>query len=189
MRRLIIGCFGWFCIMSGLLICTMAGCTKKQLDQQFWIERGQNTLKPFQADLKSALMEGLESGPEDAIEVCRLLAPEIAEDISSETVRVGRTSHRLRNKQNAPRAWIQPLLDEYVKNPYQTGPQVVSLPDSIVGFVAPIYVKPMCLACHGRSLSPAVAAKIDEFYPGDQARGFNDGDFRGLFWVEFMIKK
>jgi hypothetical protein len=30
-----------------------------------------------------------------------------------------------------------------------------------------------------------MASLIDEHYPGDQARNFVEGDFRGIFWVEF----
>jgi hypothetical protein len=34
-------------------------------------------------------------------------------------------------------------------------------------------------------LNPDIAAKIDELYPDDEATGFSEGDFRGVFWVEF----
>lgn len=179
------GLLGWYCLAATLLIWLPAGCGNEQLDQRLWIARGQETLKPFKAELKSALMDGLESGPEDAIEVCQLLAPEIAGRLSSETVQVGRTSHRLRNMKNAPRAWVKPLLEGYVSDPGRPEPQVVPLPGGGVGYVEPIYVVPMCLSCHGRSLSPGIAARLDELYPGDQARDFSDHDFRGLFWVEF----
>ena len=54
-----------------------------------------------------------------------------------------------------------------------------------MGYAEPIIVQPMCLACHGESLAPEIAAKISEAYPDDQATGFKVGDFRGVFWVEF----
>jgi hypothetical protein len=54
-----------------------------------------------------------------------------------------------------------------------------------VGYVEPIFVKPMCLPCHGSDIPDGVAARLDEHYPTDEARGFAEGDFRGLFWVEF----
>jgi len=38
-----------------------------------------------------------------------------------------------------------------------------------------------CLACHGKNLKPEVAAKIDQLYPKDQARGYDLGQLRGAF--------
>jgi hypothetical protein len=175
--------------VAALATCLLLSCAKDQLDREIWSKRGETALKPFKERLRSALIEGLESGPEEAIDVCRIIAPEIAEETSSRTVRVGRTSHRLRNRQNAPKEWMQGLLETYAANPGMTEPEVVSLGSGRVGYVEPIYVKPMCLACHGKTLSPSVAARLDEYYPGDLARGFDEGDFRGLFWVEFTETK
>jgi hypothetical protein len=76
-------------------------------------------------------------------------------------------------------------LDGYSRTPGKTEPEIVQLEDGGVGYVEPIYVKRICLACHGSALSPSVASRIDEHYPQDEARGFKEGDFRGLFWVEF----
>ena len=47
----------------------------------------------------------------------------------------------------------------------------------------------LCLQCHGEVLDPAVAGKIAELYPDDQATGFIDGDLRGVFWVEYPTRK
>ena len=54
-----------------------------------------------------------------------------------------------------------------------------------VGYVEPIVTQPMCIACHGETLSPAVADAIGRLYPEDRATGFAAGDLRGVFWVEF----
>jgi hypothetical protein len=52
-----------------------------------------------------------------------------------------------------------------------------------VGYVEPIYTKPLCTACHGSAVEPALLAHIRERYPEDRAVGFEEGDLRGLFWV------
>jgi hypothetical protein len=41
----------------------------------------------------------------------------------------------------------------------------------------------VCLNCHGRSLAAPVAARLDELYPHDTARGFSTGDIRGAFTI------
>jgi hypothetical protein len=55
------------------------------------------------------------------------------------------------------------------------------------GYVEPIGIKPLCLACHGEALAPDVAARIGELYPKDRATGFTEGDLRGVFWVEYPV--
>ena len=61
----------------------------------------------------------------------------------------------------------------------------VPLPDNRWGYVEPITVQPLCLACHGSEIVPDVADRISELYPEDRATGFAVGDLRGVFWVEF----
>lgn len=157
----------------------------ESLDREAWLDKGAETLTPLKQGLMGALTEALQDGPVAAIEVCSVKAPGIAESLSGDGVAVGRTSHKLRNPENAPRAWVQPLLEAYVANPENPAPEVVSLEDGAVGYVEPIFVNAMCLTCHGETLAPTVASALDARYPNDEARGFGVGDFRGLFWIEF----
>jgi len=137
---------------------------------------GAGLLAPFKADLKAALMAGLEKGPAAAIEVCRTEA---------DGVRMRRTSHRLRNPANEAPRWVAPIVATWTAADAERTPVVVALPDDRAGYVEPIMVQPMCLACHGETLAEDVAARIATLYPADQATGFSVGDFRGVFWVEF----
>jgi hypothetical protein len=173
---LIAGLFGWY----------LVGLAGDAIDRQAWIERGGRALEPFKGKLMTALAKGLQDGgPEAAIAVCQVAAPEIAAEVSKPGVEIGRTSHKLRNASNAPRDWMLPLLDEYVTTSGKTEPDVIPLADGGMGYVEPIYVKKMCLVCHGSAISPELDARLGEHYPEDRARGFEEGDFRGLFWVEF----
>jgi hypothetical protein len=162
---------------------------KGRLDQEYWTERAQSSLKPFKQKLMNELVEGMKNGPEAAVDVCRVRAPEIADEVGSEGVRLGRTSHKLRNADNTPKEWMEPLLADYVATPGKSAPEVVRLDNGGVGYVEPIFVKPICLVCHGSDLSPSLESRLDEHYPRDSARGFEAGDFRGLFWVEFNNKR
>jgi hypothetical protein len=146
--------------------------------------RGAEVLRPFKAQLMSELKGGLEEGVGEAIVVCSIRAPHLAEAAGSDTVAVGRTSHKLRNRENAPREWVAPLLEEYVSG-VRKEPAVVEFPGGGAGYVEPIRVASTCLVCHGESIDAKVAGRIREIYPDDEAVGFRSGDFRGLFWVEF----
>jgi hypothetical protein len=132
--------------------------------------------------LLSELTEAMaSSGPASAIEVCSQRAPQIAADVSQQFgVQIGRTSHRLRNPDNVPPEWAQPLVDAQIAEP-----QLVALGDGRLGTLLPIRLKAQCLMCHGPrdQLLPDVQQALDRTYPKDQATGFQEGDLRGWFWV------
>lgn len=149
--------------------------------------RGAALLAPFKSELKAALMAGMEQGLATAIEACSLEAPRIASALSVDGVRVGRSSHRLRNPVNAAPGWVEPVLAAWAEDPSDLEPRSFVLDETRVGYVEPIRVQPLCLGCHGTTLSPEVEGTIAERYPDDEATGFEAGDFRGVFWVEFPI--
>lgn len=149
---------------------------------------GSNILLPFKKNLQQALLRGLAEGPEQAINVCSLEAPDIAESMSVDGVRVGRTSERLRNPENVSPAWVSPILAAYHDKPTDLTPKTVRLDNDRTGYVEAITLQPVCLACHGENLSPAVSAQLDELYPSDRAFGYRDGELRGVFWVEYTNK-
>jgi hypothetical protein len=150
--------------------------------------RGAELLVPFKVELKSALTAGMAEGPVAAISVCRDQAPQIARSLSTGEIRMGRTSHRLRNPENATPEWVTPVLDGYLEQTGSREPRTVTLAGSREGYVEPILIQPVCLTCHGPALAEDVAARIAELYPDDQAVGFHEGDFRGVFWVEYPIE-
>ena len=146
--------------------------------------KGAALLGPFKMNLMQAFSTGMQEGPVSAISVCRDEAPGIAASLSVDGVRMGRSSHKLRNPANAPSEWLVPVLEAYVGGDSR-GPQVVELADGRHGYAEPIMMQGMCLVCHGSNIEPGIAARTAELYPDDQATGFAEGDFRGVFWVEF----
>ena len=148
-------------------------------------ERGQAELLPLKQQLMAALQAGMAQGPDQAIDACRIQAPAIAAGLTTDTVALGRTSHRLRNPDNAGPGWATAVIQDYLEQDGDWQPQVVNLPDGRTGYVEPIVTQPLCLACHGSDLAPPVAEALETLYPEDQATGFAAGDLRGVFWVAF----
>lgn len=146
---------------------------------------GAALLAPFKQQLMGALMSGLARGPVEAVDTCHVQAPRIAADLGTEDLRVGRTSHRLRNPDNAGPAWATEVLQTYLDQPGDRTPRTVALADGRKGYVEPIVTQPMCLICHGSSVSPPVAEAIQARYPEDRATGFETGDLRGVFWLSW----
>ncbi len=171
----------WAPCVAALLFAAGVGCAQEPAPEP---AGGAEVLAPFKRDLQQALREGLAKGPVEAIAACQLRAPEIARALSKDGLRVGRTSHRLRNPANTGPDWVRPLLDAYAADASDRAPRTVDLPDGRSGYVEPILVQPLCLTCHGESLAPEIATRIDDLYPTDRAVGYGIGDLRGVFWAE-----
>jgi hypothetical protein len=154
------------------------------------VEQAKSAINPFKKVLKETLLDALKTSPEAAIDVCSKRAPELAKAASSAGVTVGRTALKLRNPANAPKPWLEKALAELAKEKSGTEvSRVVTLPDGSVGYAEAIWVAAPCLVCHGKTVTPALEAKLKAAYPNDAARGFAEGDFRGVFWAEVAPQK
>lgn len=154
------------------------------------VEQAKSAVDPFKKALKEALLKALETSPESAIDVCRKRAPELARAASTGNVTVGRSALKLRNPANAPKPWLEKAMAELASE--KSGSEahrVVTLSDGTVGYAEAIWMASPCLACHGKSLAPELAAKLKTAFPKDAATGFAQGDFRGVFWAEVKPQK
>jgi hypothetical protein len=146
---------------------------------------GAELLKPFKMQLQAALKAGLAEGPEQAIDACRVQAPGISADLSVDGVRLGRSSHKLRNPDNVAPEWATGILHGYLREGSDRGPVSVDLDDGRSGYAEPIVIQPVCTVCHGKQIEKGLASTIEATYPDDEATGFEVGDLRGIFWVEY----
>jgi hypothetical protein len=171
-------------LLQALIIAlALAGTSTYAQDAE--LARGAELLAPFKKNLQQALKSGLAHGPAEAIQVCRVKAPEIADALSVDGVRVGRSSHKLRNPDNEGPDWMRPIMQAYLDDPASRSPRAVELAGNRWGYVEPIIVQPLCLTCHGSELAPDISKQITELYPDDRATGFEAGDLRGVFWLEY----
>lgn len=152
----------------------------------------------FFDELKSELVKGMKAGgPVNAIGVCNTLAPAIAEKHSQDSGwDVARTSLKLRNPDNAPDAWETKVLQEFEERRAKgEGPDTLAYAEIVEeggdryfrfmkGIVMPPLEQMPCLVCHGENLDPKTAARLDELYPQDQARGYKAGQVRGAFTLK-----
>jgi len=134
--------------------------------------------------LTAAIAEG---GAAAGVEVCSKEAPEIAAKVGeANEVRIGRTSHKLRNPENAAPTWMSSVVEEKSsERRYFTGPE------GALGVASPIPMAELCLQCHGpeAKIAADVKAAVAANYPKDMATGFEMGDVRGWFWVEVPVFK
>lgn len=135
------------------------------------------------SELMGELMAALDSDdPAAGITVCGTKAPAIAAQISENYgVRIGRTSHKLRNPANTPPQWAENIVADQLGQPtYLTGP------NGEFGALLPIRLKAECQMCHGtqENIDETILTALAEHYPEDMATGFAEGDLRGWFWIE-----
>jgi hypothetical protein len=146
-------------------------------------------LKELGGKLQSAMAEG---GAINAIGVCHLEAPAIANRVSNENrVSISRVGTRTRNTiLGVPNAWQAKALAQFEaglsrgdKPADMEFSETVAKPDGGKEFhyAKPILMQPMCLSCHGNSeqISSEVKAKLSELYPNDKAIDYQAGQLRG----------
>lgn len=154
-------------------------------------EQAKGVMKQFGGALKGELQAAMKAGgPVAAIEVCNTRAMPLAEKVSAESGwDVARSSHKLRNPANAPDAFEQAIIDDFLARQAQgekaADMAVAKIVDGPQGkefrFVKAIGTEEACTTCHGSDIAPDVAARLDALYPQDAARGFSVGDMRGVF--------
>lgn len=176
---------------------TTAAADTPSLSQQEIQERSaasreviQRFARTLQGELQAAMKSG---GPTEAIRVCNERAPEIATDLSAETgMKIGRTSLKLRNPNNAPDRWERLSLQGFEAQ-RAAGTPAPDLPPRFTveaddgkpafRFMAAIPTGGVCLTCHGSSIDSNVQHALERLYPEDQATGFSEGDIRGAFTI------
>jgi len=147
------------------------------------LQRARQAQKDLGSTLKRELLGAIkEEKAAGAVDFCHEQAPEIAREVSeSHELKIGRTSHRLRNRDNDPPSWAEEAVDRQEPRSY-----VMEGPADQLGYLAPIKMGGVCVSCHGKEsqLAPGVSEMLDKHYPKDRATGFEVGDLRGWFWVE-----
>lgn len=164
--------------------------------EQAALAKAEAAAKTLGGQLKGALMQALSEGtPADALEMCAGKAQTMTAGAGERAgAKVGRSSLRLRNPDNAPPDWVAGWLQEQGERPVDGVKglsRVDETPDGKVArFLAPIGIEPPCTQCHGPqdSLAEGVAAGLAARYPNDAAVGYAVGDLRGALWAEVPVQ-
>ena len=155
-------------------------------------EKGMEYAMATQAALGKALQTKIqEEGIQEAIGFCKVEALPITDSLSGKFgVDISRITDKPRNPVNAANAEEMKFISK-IKSELGTGqppePLVVRQGDD-TNFYYPILTNTMCLKCHGSvedDIQPRVLGVIAELYPQDQATGYGNNQFRGLWKVSF----
>ncbi|MBK8181811.1 MAG: DUF3365 domain-containing protein [Candidatus Competibacteraceae bacterium] len=156
------------------------------------VQLNRAVMQKFSDTLKETLQQAVQNGgPASGMVVCRDKASQIATELSTEAnMIVGRTSLKLRNPNNAPDNWELAVLKQFDARHAQGESaeklEFFAIIDDDQGQKTLRYMKAiptttLCLSCHGENINPEVDAKLNEWYPNDKARGYQEGELRGAF--------
>lgn len=162
-------------------------------DLQALSAEGLALIPPFQKQLMETVKSALQTGgPLKAVEVCQLQAPQIASAHSRAPWQVGRTSLQVRNPANTADAWERQVLLQFAQRAAAGEPLAGMQHSAVVAgelrVMQAIAVGEPCLACHGKTLKPELAALLEQRYPQDQARGYELGALRGAFSLKRPVQ-
>ncbi len=184
-------------ILSMALVLTGFGGPVLAADKAALVAEGKALMMEFGGALKSELVAAMEEGgPVNAIGVCNERAPEIATTLSSEGWTVGRSSHRLRNPENAPDPFTAATIEDFLTR-VAAGESMDAMAraeiveengQQVFRLVKAIPAGEVCLKCHGGdNVDAAVVDRLATLYPEDKARGFAMGDMRGVFTLSKVL--
>lgn len=177
-------------LVSAVVLCASPALAAENMEALS--AEARTIVKGFFTNLKGELQAGMKAGgPVNAVDVCHLKAPAIADDAAKISGwEVGRTTLKLRNPANAPDEWEHKVLAWFeARKAEGADPKGLEYAE-VVGtgdertfrYMKAIPQGEICMVCHGGdSVAPEVEAKIAELYPEDAARGYRPGDIRGAF--------
>ena len=178
-----------------LVFLAMAACDNSlsEKEKQEYANKGNEIAQASFKALSEKLTEQMKmGGPAKAIPFCNVEAIPLTQQLSEKfNVTIKRTSDKLRNQQNKPSERELEIINNYhklISEKKEIAPIVEVDSNNKKHYYAPITVKANCLACHGK-VDEFVSIKTDSIirslYPNDKAIGYNEGDLRGIWSIEF----
>lgn len=176
----------------------LAGGAAAAADKAELAAEGKALIKDFATSLKGEFKAAMkEGGPVAAIGVCNVKAPAIAARVSEASGwRIARSSHKLRNPDNAPDEDTAAVIDEFLARQAAGKPArtlaraeiVTEDGQQVFRMVKAIPTGEVCLKCHGGQIvTEQVEAALARLYPRDEARGFAVGEMRGVFTLRRVL--
>lgn len=182
-----------------LLLASMPGLAAQTDDEAMQRQVLQDSRQIAQAFMQTlgATLKGqlASSSAENAISVCKYVAPALAADYSKGGRIVTRVSLKNRNKTlGSPDVWEREVLEKFDQE--KAGAEAVGLMETSAvveeqdgrwfRYMKAIPTQAMCLQCHGQAddMSEEVKAILAKEYPEDSAIGYRVGDIRGAISIK-----
>ena len=185
-----------FLLLLSACTTTQAPAELSEKEQKDYLQKGQMLAQQSFAALSGRLMSAIEAGGvPHAIKYCHTAALPLVDSLSKVyKASIRRTSLKVRNPEDTPRDWEKSILQSYQQElsaGKRPTPVVKILDKKHIAFATPIYMAQPCLKCHGKlgeTLNEQNYTAIKKLYPSDQAIGYVDGEWRGMWSITFFRK-
>jgi hypothetical protein len=172
-------------MLGGFLL--LSACTQTESANLSSLEsEARDLTQQFVATLLPTLQNAMaQGGPTEAIAVCSVRAPQIAEELSADSGwNVRRVSLKPRNASLAiPDEWERLTLQDFDRRQQggEAGPTISAsaVVDGEYRYMQAQPTMPLCLTCHGQTVATEVRSALAEHYPMDLATGYTQGQIRG----------
>jgi hypothetical protein len=158
------------------------------------ISKGDSIVKITFDTLSNTLVKTIAAkGLSGALVFCNVQAATITSIYASAGISVSRVTDKTRNAKNALTDFDKIEWDKYktlLTNKDSIKP-VVIFRNNEQHYYKPILVQTMCLNCHGtpgKEIPKDLLPVIDSLYPSDRAKGYKEGDLRGMWHVVLTNK-
>ncbi|NER10887.1 Cytochrome c553 [Muriicola jejuensis] len=164
----------------------------------FYRNRGSEIAAKAQGVLGKNLVRAIqEKGTSGAISFCKVQAMSLTDSVGiMNNAIVKRVSDKPRNLQNRATAEetgyiiaFRRQLENQAKNQGEIRPILKEMGGEEVYYYSPIVTNAMCLQCHGKSgseIQEPVLNTLRALYPADEARGYETGQVRGMWKIQFV---
>ena len=195
MRKINIGFVGIVLVAMIGLNCVNTKVSSSS-DKQYYLDLGKNISSTTQAVLGKNLMNAMaKGGTEYALEFCNSKAYPLTDSMALvHKTSIKRVSDKTRNPQNRANSLEKSVIvsiKEQLKNGETPKSEIREVKGKMVAYY-PIVTNAMCLQCHGKvnqTVQQKTFEKINDYYPKDQALGYDVNQLRGLWVVEMQKNK
>ncbi len=176
-----------------LLITSFLPNTISADELQHLVENSRELIRIFSEQLQSEYAKVIqENNPEQAMKVCRIIAPEIATHLSKDGWNIRRISLDFRNQNNAPDQYEKKILEDFEKKKSEgwSIDQLAYFKLSEIGdqsefrYLKAIAREEFCLSCHGSNSPEKYPIKSDKPHPNKQAGNYKSDDIYGAYSVK-----
>ncbi|GGD58382.1 c-type heme family protein [Muriicola marianensis] len=164
----------------------------------FYLEKGSEIAGLAQGVLGKNLVGAIdEKGTSGAISFCKIRATGLTDSVGiMNNAIIKRVSDKPRNPQNRATAEetgyiiaFRKQLENQAENKGRIIPIVKETGEDEVLYYSPITTNSMCLQCHGKretDIQEPVLTTLKELYPMDEATGYEAGQIRGMWKIQFV---
>ncbi|MEY5099087.1 MAG: hypothetical protein RJA36_1806 [Pseudomonadota bacterium] len=165
-----------------------------------WVSDARSVAAAIPPKLLQTLTAAIQqSGPAEAIGICRTEAPRMARAASEQTGwQIRRVSLRNRNPKAVPDDWERQTLESFERSQasgvdasqLERWDSVTENGQSVRRYMRALPTQALCLQCHGKAedLGAGVAQRLGQLYPDDRGTGYSVGQIRGAMTLRQAVR-